>query len=130
MIAYKSQKELQKAALLTAEENLARGKGKLGIICKGFSQAEALYRYLKENLTAKEQIHLLTPDSQEFYEGVTVMSVAISKGLEFDEVMITDANDENYHTEYERGLLYVACTRAMHRLTIVYSGVPNRFLPA
>ena len=129
VIIYKGQNDLKKAVRLMAEDSLMQGKGKLGIICKSATQAQALYHYLKENLTVKEQIHLLTPDSQEFYEGAMVMSVAMSKGLEFDEVVIVDADDENFHTEYERGLLYVACTRAMHRLTIIYSGMPSRFLP-
>ena len=129
VIACGNQMKVWETALIAAGSIIAQGKGKLGIICKGFSQAEVLYRYLKENLTEEEQIHLLTPDSQEFYEGVMVMSTAMSKGLEFDEVLIPDVNDQNYHTEYERGLLYVACTRAMHQLTIVYSGAPSRFLP-
>ena len=74
VIAYKSQKELQKAALPTAEENLARGKGKLGIICKCFSQAETLYRYLKENLTAKEQIHIFSLYSRSYSYGCCMHS--------------------------------------------------------
>ena len=37
-------------------------------------------------------------------------------GLEFDEVILPFADDRTYCTEFDRNLLYVACTRAMHRL--------------
>ena len=136
IIACESRKEVRRAALHAVKDHLMQGKGKMGLICKSFSQAESLCQHLKSKLaqehlsTMEENVHLLTPKSEEFYDGVMVMSVAMSKGLEFDEVIIIDADDKNYHTEYERGLLYVACTRAMHRLAIVYSGAPSRFLPA
>lgn len=50
-----------------------------------------------------------------------VASVRMSKGLEFDEVIIPSANSDSYKLESDRGLLYVACTRAMHRLTPTYT---------
>jgi DNA helicase-2/ATP-dependent DNA helicase PcrA len=46
----------------------------------------------------------------------------MSKGLEFDEVIIPAANRETFHTDADRKLLYVACTRAMHRLALLYTG--------
>ena len=58
-----------------------------------------------------------------------VSSVSMSKGLEFDAVIIPGTDCKNYCSEYDRGLLYVACTRAIHRLTILYSGSPSPFLP-
>ena len=39
-----------------------------------------------------------------------------------DEVIIPQADDKNYHSEIDRSMLYVAVTRAMHRLTLTYSG--------
>ena len=53
----------------------------------------------------------------------------MSKGLEFDEVIILDADSETYKTQYDKGLLYIAATRAMHRLTILYTGSPSPYLP-
>ncbi|MGM0660517.1 MAG: hypothetical protein ACQEUH_04995 [Pseudomonadota bacterium] len=40
-----------------------------------------------------------------------------------------DADAGIYHTDMDRNLLYVACTRAMHRLTLVTSGTPSPLLP-
>jgi DNA helicase-2/ATP-dependent DNA helicase PcrA len=52
----------------------------------------------------------------------------MSKGLEFDEVIIPSANSETYSGEYDRSLLYIASTRAMHRLSFTYSGNLTRII--
>ena len=65
---------------------------------------------------------MITPDSKSFIGGITVTSVRMSKGLEFDEVIVVDSGSNNYHSEYDRNLLYIAATRAMHRLTLLYVG--------
>ena len=53
----------------------------------------------------------------------------MAKGLEFDEVIVPDADNRNYNSDYDRNLLYIACTRAMHKLTLLYTGSPSVFLP-
>lgn len=53
----------------------------------------------------------------------------MAKGLEFDEVLVPGANRDRYNKEHDRNVLYVAFTRAMHRLTVTYSGEPSQFLP-
>lgn len=45
------------------------------------------------------------------------MPVYLAKGLEFDAVLVAGA-DEAYRTEQDRRLLYIACTRALHRLDL------------
>ena len=52
----------------------------------------------------------------------------MAKGLEFDEVVILDADAGQYESEYERSLLYVAITRAMHELTVLYRIKPAEML--
>ena len=52
----------------------------------------------------------------------------MAKGLEFDGVVIVDADDETYCKEDDRRLLYVACTRALHRLAMLYCGTRSRFI--
>ena len=42
---------------------------------------------------------------------------------------VPDADNKNYISDYDRNLLYIACTRAMHELTIFYTGEPSPFLP-
>lgn len=95
----------------------------LAIVCKTPSQAEHLYRKLKAS-----DVSLLTEDSDAFREGVVVTTVPLAKGLEFDEVIVPFATAENYATEGDRRLLYIACTRAMHRLTVTFTGEPSTWL--
>ena len=58
----------------------------------------------------------------DFVQGIVITSAHMAKGLEFDEVIIPQVDDKNYHSEIDRSMLYVAVTRAMHRLTLTYSG--------
>lgn len=52
----------------------------------------------------------------------------LAKGLEFDEAVLLDADGRQYATEADRNLLYVAVTRAMHALTVLYRDEPSPFL--
>ncbi len=124
------EEQMRRNILERVEENLALGDGtKLGIICKSHGQAEELFLWLEGRFKMHSRLHLLTFDSAEFYDGVMVTAVSMAKGLEFDQVLIPDADDWNYRTEYDRGLLYVACTRAMHKLELLCGEKESRFLP-
>lgn len=97
----------------------------LGIILKTNRAAKALY----EQLSVDDNLQLITPDSTRFVNGSSITSVQMSKGLEFDEVIIPEVNEETYHTEYDRSLLYIACTRAMHKLSLLVGEKPSPLLP-
>lgn len=97
----------------------------LGIICKDEKQASELYEQLRGY---DEDIYFLSSESIAFINGITITFAHMSKGLEFDEVIIPGVDDKNYATEIDRGMLYVAVTRAMHRLTLTYTGKLSSFL--
>lgn len=97
----------------------------LGIICKTNRQAKELYDALHE----KHDVHVLDFNSEKFIDGITITTIHMSKGLEFDEVIIPSANAERYQTDFDRSLLYIACTRAMHKLTLTYHGEITSLLP-
>ena len=64
---------------------------------------------------------------------VTLSSIAVSKGLEFDHVVIPHLTMKEFaggvSATENRNLLYVAMTRARHRLTLAYDpGKPSRYL--
>ena len=71
---------------------------------------------------------LLSPESTVYKQGVVVTTVHLSKGLEFDEVVIPFVSAGNYQTGVDRSMLYIACTRAMHRLTLTYSRQKSDFV--
>lgn len=89
----------------------------MGIILKTNSRAKALHSLLSQEY----DLHLISQDSARFQNGISITSVQMAKGLEFDEVIIPEAGNEHYKTDYDRNLLYIACTRAMHRLTLLYT---------
>ena len=97
----------------------------LGILTKTGREARALHAAISGLCGA----HLLTQDSRRFSGGVSVASIGMSKGLEFDEVILPGVSAAAYAGPRDRSLLYVACTRAMHRLTLLYSGDPSPLLP-
>lgn len=101
------------------------GFASLGILVKTNREAEALY----ERLGRDHQVHLLTPDSGRFENGVSVSSIQMSKGLEFDQVVVADADRAHYAGGHDRGLLYVACTRAMHQLDLTWVGELTELAP-
>jgi len=95
----------------------------MGIICKTQSQADYVYREVKA-----PGISLLTADSTSFKEGVIITTAHLAKGLEFDEVVIPFVSMRNYQTEVDQRMLYIACTRAMHHLTLTYTGERTKFI--
>lgn len=103
------------------------GYTSLGIICK--TEAQAKETAGKLNNRCKENIGFLSHQSSAFVKGTVVTSAHIAKGLEFDEVIVTQADDRNYHSAIDKSMLYVAATRAMHKLTITYSGERSKLIP-
>jgi DNA helicase-2/ATP-dependent DNA helicase PcrA len=95
----------------------------LGVICKTRQQAEFVYHEVKAH-----GIHLLTPDSTSFKEGIVITTAHLAKGLEFDEVIVPFASARNYQTEIDKRMLYIACTRAMHQLTLTYASERSVFI--
>lgn len=96
----------------------------LGIICRSKKQAEALYKELLPTCP----INLIHSNTKNFPKGVSLTSVQMAKGLEFDEVIVPSVGAEYYHSEHDKSLLYIACTRAMHKLTLTYEGRRSELL--
>ena len=71
---------------------------------------------------------LLVSGCQAFTNGIVVTTSHMAKGLEFDEVVIPNVTKSNYNDEMDKSLLYIACTRAMHRLKMIFSGEPTEFI--
>ena len=91
------------------------GYKSLGIICKTEQQARKMADMLK---SYANDISFLSSQSSAFVQGIVITSAHMAKGLEFDEVIIPQTDERNYRSEIDKSMLYVAVTRAMHRLTL------------
>ena len=114
--------EIEEIKMFVSDFNSSEHQS-LGIICKTQEQAEYVYSEVKSS-----GVHLLTVDSTSFKEGIIITTVHLAKGLEFDEVLVPFASARNYQTDVDRSMLYIACTRAMHRLTLTFSKERSSFI--
>ncbi|MCW4149616.1 AAA family ATPase [Halomonas sp. 18H] len=99
----------------------------LGIICKTQKQARKVFEALDGRF---ERLQLLGEHSQAFGRGIIACTAHMAKGLEFDRVIVPDASASHYTSDMDRNLLYVACTRAMHRLALTHVGAASPLLDA
>lgn len=93
------------------------GYKSLGIICKTEQQARKMADMLK---SYANDISFLSSQSSAFVQGIVITSAHMAKGLEFDEVIIPQTDERNYRSKIDKSMLYVAVTRAMHRLTLTF----------
>lgn len=96
----------------------------IAIICKSSEESKSAY----EALSNIDDIKLLKNGSIEYEEGVVVVPSYLSKGIEFDAVIIYDASEQVYGDESLRRVFYTACTRAMHYLQLYSVGEPTSLL--
>ena len=88
----------------------------------GRTEAEAgrLHKVLKE---AGLDAQLITADQKRYIGGLSVIPSYLTKGLEFDSVIVPDASADLYRLNgRDARLLYVVLTRALHELSVFYTG--------
>jgi DNA helicase-2/ATP-dependent DNA helicase PcrA len=96
------------------------GLSSIALVTKTVRAASALHKAL---LPALPEARLTTQGDEAFEGGLQIMDSSMVKGLEFDGVIIADADEENYPDEpFYSKLLYVLCTRPLHRLGLVGVG--------
>lgn len=104
----------------------AKGCRSLAVICKTAGEAAALYAALPEG----HGLSLITREAGEFRSDGVIIPIYLAKGLEFDGVLIPDASAGVYSAARpgDRQLLYIACTRALHRLVLCHSAALSPYL--
>lgn len=99
------------------QQSQKQGNKTIGILCKTVVQTEQLHKLLQDKL----KYHYLNLKTLDYKDGVILASTFLVKGLEFDAVIVVDVNKENFSTQIDRQALYVASTRAMHKLELLYN---------
>ncbi|MBE5781973.1 MAG: helicase [Clostridiales bacterium] len=102
---------------LNQEIDSCREKGykSIALICK--TQEEA--RKWENRLDKSLGVRLMGRDAHT--GDAFLVPLSLTKGLEFDAVLVLDC-DESHYTLGDERLLYVACTRALHHLCFFYEG--------
>ena len=94
-----------------------QGLNTIAIICRTPEKAELVARQLGRLIPVCES----NLEKAVFSDGIMVLPVVYTKGLEFDAVLIFDPDKEEYPVDDGHAkLLYVAATRALHELCVLY----------
>lgn len=118
-VIYMENKTLMNQAIaLGINKYLEQEYESIAVICKTMQEACAIEKELKM-LT---KVTLLKDTDTETKGCALIVPAYLAKGLEFDVVIIYDACAEKYKNDFDRRLLYVACTRTLHELNIYYTG--------
>lgn len=107
---------------IVAEVDACRAKGydSICLITKSEAACQRLHRALRDRMA----VHQLR-SHDDTLQGTLIMPVSMTKGLEFDAVLLCDADATTYRDAEDASLLYVIATRALHRLAILCKGTPS-----
>ena len=108
---------------LVKEINEYKGKS-LGIITKSYKDSKKIFDKIKN----KCNINLLNYKGKDIKRGCVIGSIYLTKGLEFEKVIVLDVSEENYQSKIDQNYLYIACSRAMHELSLYSVGKVTKLI--
>ncbi|MFD1388386.1 3'-5' exonuclease [Oceanobacillus sp. FSL W7-1293] len=98
----------------------------IAVILRSEADCNAIYPKLKEKIP---ELTMITTEDKSYEGGISLLPVYVSKGLEFDTVLMIDVDEKHYPaTEQAAKLLYVGCTRALHHLSVIHSGNASKLI--
>jgi DNA helicase-2/ATP-dependent DNA helicase PcrA len=112
------QQQLDQAIVRDIESYLKQGFTSVAVLCKTEREASGLRARIRGLTT----IDLMSDFDGEMAGRALVIPAYMAKGLEFDVVLVPGVSAVNYSNDLDRRLLYIACTRALHRLALYYTG--------
>ena len=86
----------------------------VAIIAKTQEEANSLYEKLKDKI----EVNLINSNNLNYNNNINILPSYLSKGLEFDAVIIVGKEKFNKNNKLDMKLLYVSMTRALHKLII------------
>ncbi len=117
MAELSDEKELNKYTVEQVKHWQKEGLETIAIVCRDEKEAAKITKKLGKKLGISEN----SLEKTEFGSGVMVLPVAYTKGLEFDAVLLFNPSREKYPSDDANvKLLYVAATRALHELAVLY----------
>ena len=117
----KNEDEMLKKTAQILRSSRETGYTTQAVICRTEEETKEIYQKLKELI----EVEPLNEDMEQmnFTNGIMVLPIHMTKGLEFDSVLLWNPDVNNYEkSDADAKLLYVAITRALHELHIVYMG--------
>jgi len=100
----------------------------VAIICFNPQEADNYFNLLQK--TETPDLRLVADQDFLFAPGIEVTDIKQVKGLEFDYVIILDADSVNYpFNNYSRYLLHIGSSRAAHQLWLMNYRQPSQVLP-
>ncbi|WP_083486476.1 HelD family protein [Alicyclobacillus ferrooxydans] len=110
-------------SVTAVKDLMQQGANTVAVVCRVEGECQEVYDAL---ITAGLTAHQITSRQQSYLGGISVLPVYLTKGLEFDAVLLLDVDAANYDDSPESAkLLYVGCTRALHQLQIHYTEAPS-----
>lgn len=108
-------------------EHKKNGYKSIAIIGKDIKECKEIEKQISK---IREDVKLIQGKDSKYNAGISVVPSYLAKGLEFDCVIIANANNERYsNNSLDIKLLYVAITRAMSKLDIFYTNTKSKILP-
>lgn len=105
---------------------ILEGYKSIAVICKTPKECKSVHNELKKN--KQLNIKLLEGKEEQYDNTIVIVPSYLSKGLEFDAVIIINIDDVYNEDELDLKLLYVAMTRAQHKLFVYYKEGNNNIL--
>jgi DNA helicase-2/ATP-dependent DNA helicase PcrA len=105
------------------ESYRSRGRNTNMILCRTQEECDRLYKLLMHEIPV---IRMRSFDTFSKETNV-ILPIYLSKGLEADGVILVGKTEE-WNTPEDRNLMYVAATRALHELTVLYDGEKGNIL--
>jgi DNA helicase-2/ATP-dependent DNA helicase PcrA len=122
-----SEKEMVTAAVRILNEILQNGYDTIAVICRTVEETRRVQKLLSPHIGLEQLPENL--EDMTFMNGIMVLPIHMTKGLEFDAVLIWNPDEKSYKAnDADAKLLYVAITRAMHELYIIYQGSLTKLL--
>ena len=119
-----NEKELIDKIIAHVNDYRKKGIKSIAIVCKTYAECKNAYSMLKGRI----DVNIVGNEDTEFPEGTIIIPSYLIKGLEYDAVLVYNANYKNYSLEEDRKLFYTICTRSLHYLRIYFVGEPFLYL--